>query len=202
MTAPSAPPLYDPSALTAASNGAADGRLFLTPAGKRIRIMTGDITALAVDAIVNSAKPSLMGGYGVDGAIHRAAGPGLFEECRRIPEPCPVGSCRMTGAYALPCRRILHAVGPRWLGGGHGEEEALERCCRTALDIALKEGFRTVAFPCISAGVHRFPLPRAAAAMLRAIASHPWPGEAIVCCYTPEERRAFEDTAEALFGGS
>ncbi len=181
------------------SNAVPD-RLFELPNGKRIRIRTGDIISQAVDAVVNAAKPSLMGGYGVDGAIHRAAGPGLFEVCRRIEAPCPVGSCVATDAFALPCRRILHAVGPRWLGGSAGEDEALAACCRAALDIAAAEGLRTVAFPCISAGVHRFPYQRAASIILQTAAAHPWRGEMIFCCFSAKEREAAEAAAESLFG--
>lgn len=127
---------------------------------QRIRLMREDITRLAVDAIVNAANSSLLGGGGVDGAIHRAAGPGLLEECRRL-GGCPTGEVRVTGGYALPARWVLHAVGPVWRGGDAGEDGLLASCYRSALALAAGRGAATVAFPAISCGAYGFPIPRA-----------------------------------------
>jgi O-acetyl-ADP-ribose deacetylase (regulator of RNase III) len=143
----------------------------------KIRLIKGDITTLKVDAIVNAANSSLMGGGGVDGAIHRAAGPGLREECREIAEdrrelpggPCPAGDAVITGAGRLPCRRVIHTVGPVWRGGEAGEAELLASCYRKSLALAAAEGLRSVAFPNISTGVYGYPRDKAAAAALEAV---------------------------------
>jgi O-acetyl-ADP-ribose deacetylase (regulator of RNase III) len=131
-----------------------------------ITVITGDITTLSVDAIVNAANPTLLGGGGVDGAIHRAAGPALLEECRKIPNGregrCPTGEARITGAGRLPCKRVIHVVGPVWSGGGAGEPELLAACYRNALDLAEKESLSSIAFPCISTGVYGYPPQEAA----------------------------------------
>ena len=126
-----------------------------------MEVAEGDITKLAVDAIVNAANTSLLGGGGVDGAIHRAAGPSLVRECRMIGR-CPTGEARITEGYKLPAKHVIHTVGPVWSGGSHGEGGLLENCYRNSLALAREAGVRTIAFPAISTGVYRFPLDRAA----------------------------------------
>jgi O-acetyl-ADP-ribose deacetylase len=127
----------------------------------RIRLVQGDITAQVVDAIVNAANSSLLGGGGVDGAIHRAGGPSILEECRLL-GGCATGNAKATGAGLLPARWVIHAVGPIWRGGGAGEDEALASCHRVSLGLAAELECRTVAFPAISTGAFGFPLDRAA----------------------------------------
>ena len=129
-------------------------------ASERIRLVRDDITRLAVDAIVNAANTTLLGGGGVDGAIHRAAGPGLREECRAL-GGCPTGEARITRGHALPARFVIHAVGPIWRGGRAGEDALLAACYRNALALAAERGLATVAFPAISCGAYGFPIPRA-----------------------------------------
>ena len=153
---------------------------------QRVHLEHGDITRLAVDAIVNAANASLLGGGGVDGAIHRAAGPELLAECRRL-GGCPPGEARLTQGYRLPARHVIHTVGPIWRGGGAGEADVLARCYERCLAIARGRGFRDIAFPAIATGVYGFP-GRAAAEIATAaaqahLAEHEMPQRIIFVCF-------------------
>ena len=160
-----------------------------------IEAIQGDITKQAVDAIVNAANTTLLGGGGVDGAIHRAAGPGLLEECRAL-GGAATGEVKMTGGHRLRARRVLHAVGPVWQGGGAGEDEALARCYRSAMRLAAEAGLRSIAFPAISTGAYGFPLERATriavAEVRRALEAGGTVERVVFCCFSAGDRATYE----------
>lgn len=160
-----------------------------------LRALQADITALSVDAIVNAANVLLLGGGGVDGAIHRAAGPGLLEECRLL-GGCGTGDAKITGGHGLPARFVIHAVGPVWRGGVAGEAEALASCYRRSLELAASRGLRSIAFPSISTGVYNYPLEaacRLAVATVReVVADHDSIEEVLFCCFSPGDLAVYE----------
>jgi O-acetyl-ADP-ribose deacetylase (regulator of RNase III) len=165
----------------------------------RIEVVRGDITEQRVDAVVNAANSSLLGGGGVDGAIHRAGGPAILEECRRL-GGCATGDAKATTAGRLPARWVVHAVGPVWCGGDAGEAELLASCHRRALEVAGGLGARTVAFPAISCGAYGYPLEQAAAVALGAVGDHELDLVRFVL-FDDGAFRAFDRAREALLGG-
>jgi O-acetyl-ADP-ribose deacetylase (regulator of RNase III) len=160
-----------------------------------LRAAQADITTLAVDAIVNAANSSLLGGGGVDGAIHRAAGPGWLQECRTL-GGCAAGDAKITGGYRLPARHVIHAVGPVWRGGGHGERETLASCYTRSLRLAVDNGLATIAFPCISTGAYGYPSALAARVAVETvrhfIAGEPRLDEVVFACFSASDFETYQ----------
>ena len=162
----------------------------------RMEVIEADITTLDVDAIVNAANETLRGGGGVDGAIHRAAGPDLLSACRAL-GGCETGDAKITPGYRLTARHVIHTVGPVWHGGGQGEDELLRRCYRRSIALAAEAGLKSIAFPAFSTGVYRFPLDRATAiavaTVTESLAESPDIARVIFCCFGAAAMAAYRD---------
>ena len=169
---------------------------------EKIEIIEGDITKLDVDAIVNAANWSLLGGGGVDGAIHRAAGPELLAECRTL-SGCATGEAKITGGHRLPARQVIHTVGPVWHDGSHGEPLLLRNCYRNSFRIAHEKGLASIAFPAISTGVYRYPLEEACRIALEeakdALARFPDLKKVVFVAFSAEAKRAYQEAAAEVF---
>lgn len=162
----------------------------------RLKLVVGDITKLAVDAIVTAANEAMCGGGGVDGAVHQSAGPGLLEECLKIGR-CPEGEARITKAYLLPAKFIVHTVGPVWEGGEHGERAILSSCYRSSLELASGRGAQSIAFPCIATGTYGYPKDEACdvavSAALKWLEDHDAPREVVFCCFDEEDAEIYRE---------